>query len=175
MLFEKWLWFESGWLPLYFHRALRFTWSAFYFSVILPFTYKHNFIRTFSGNFFFLFYFEVWGVVWAGKLLFFSVKGLQSLIHPCTVPFRYVCHCVVWSQCCREKAILAVSRNWAGFMFSCRVKLKKIKFLFTALYWKRGHSLPFLVLNLEGLHWCNAYLFGQDVLIPNSKGSIVQE
>lgn len=159
---------SDSWLPLYFRRVFRFTCSAFYFSFLLSFVLLTDIIS--SGYFlviFCLFYFEGWGVAVSRKAFVFPRKGLRSMVHPCEVPFRCVCHCIVWNQCCREKAILALPWNWVGFMFGCRVKIKKIKVSFTTLYWKLGHSLPFLGFEFAGQHWYNAYLFDQDFLIPH--------
>lgn len=53
---------------------------------------------------------------------------LLHMVNPVLQGESYLCHAL----------------NWIGYMFSCKVKLVKIKLSFTSLHWKLGHSLPFL-------------------------------
>lgn len=93
-----------------------------------------------------LFYVEGWGVGVSWKACLFFKERITIVQHSlaCEVPLRCECSCMLRNQCCWEKAMVAIPRNWIGFMFNCKVKLKKMKQSFTTLQWKLGNSLSFL-------------------------------
>lgn len=76
-----------------------------------------------------LFYVEDWGVGVSRKAFFFPQGEDYNCLacHTCKIPLRCECSCMLRNQCCWEKAVVAITRNGIGFMFNCKVKLKKMK------------------------------------------------
>lgn len=116
-------------------------------------------IMSFYLDVFWQLFVSCWGLGYRGEQESFCLVSRRrwryfSVVHPCEVPHRCRCYCVLSNQCYREKAFIVMPWNWIRFMFNCKVKLKKMRLSLTTLQWKFDHSLPSL-----------DFKFGRTVLI----------
>lgn len=125
-----------------------------------------------SAHIFFMLRVGVWG--WAAKLFFFSRRGLQlfSVVSHAKFPWGASAPACWETSAVGRKLWLPYqeigldlcltaksnSRKWNSHLLLCSGSLAT-----PCLFW---------ILSLEGQHWYNAYLFGQDFLIPHFWGSL---